>query len=99
MSQKASQAQPKKDSSEETMAALQTIAGSMTGEELTEEDLHRLGQDIKNDEDAKSAVQGMTDLIKGEKSSIKYCPEDGKRYSAHLKYCPGTTILLKVLEE
>jgi hypothetical protein len=85
--------------SPEDKAAMQEVVGSVTGQKTSEADLHKLGQQIRNDKDAQSAVESITGAMNDSASQIKYCPVDGERYSAQFSVCPKHNVPLKNLEE
>ncbi len=84
---------------QETNSALQAVAGSLKGEPVSKEELRHLSQQMRKDKETQTAVQSVTEAITGKNVSVKYCPVDGKRYSAQLQYCPEHRVLLKNIEE
>lgn len=83
---------------EEMESALSSIAGSVAGQPVSKEELKNLGRQLRSDPEAKAAVENITNTLTMPSSGIKYCPEDGKRFSERLEMCPEHHILLKVLE-
>ena len=49
--------------------------------------------------EAASAIHSVADALRGQSGTVKYCPVDGKRYSAHLEMCPEHQVPLKEMEE
>ncbi|HBR15779.1 MAG TPA: hypothetical protein DD723_09635 [Candidatus Omnitrophica bacterium] len=78
--------------------ALGSIAGAVTGRELTKEELDRLQKQMKNDPQAQSAVESITRSLSG-KPRVKYCPLTGERYAPHLEFCPLDGTKLKEMDE
>ena len=83
---------------QEAVSALSGIAESYTGKKLTDEQLNDLAHDLKNDEDAQSAVGAITGSLEGNNANIKYSPATGKRYSGDLDIDPETGVKLLLLE-
>ena len=79
--------------------ALQSITGNLTGKEMSEEDLRELSRQIQKDEEAKSAVEAVTTAVGGGVVSAKYCPVDGKHFSADMKTCPAHKVELVPIED
>jgi hypothetical protein len=79
--------------------ALQTVGGALTGKELTPEELQELSRRIEKDPEAQSAVQTVTSALTERPKDIKYCPIDGKRFSARIDICPEHRVILKNLLE
>lgn len=86
------------DVRKEEQSSLISVAGAISGKELTDEDLKNLGKQLRTSEEAKSAVEIITNSLSGN-NKIKYCPIDGKRYGPNLEKCPDHNVLLKELEE
>ena len=82
----------------ETTAALKTVAGTLSGKEINDEDLKNLAQRMETDKETKSAVQALTGTIVGAGVVVKYCPVDGKRFSGTLSICPEHHVELKRVE-
>lgn len=80
-------------------AALGTVVGAISGQNVDQEQLHKTVREIRRDPEARQAVEAMTRSMGGTDVKVKYCPVDGKRYSPSLKICPEHGIELKPLEE
>ncbi len=83
---------------EDEISALQSVAGAISGKTLTEDDMKNLAKDLRSDEDAKSAVQAITQSMNSPGNVIKYCPIDGARFSAKFTTCPTHGVVLKEVE-
>lgn len=83
---------------EETEVAVGAIAEAVTGQELSEEEKERLQQQIRNDPEARSAVQAIADSHT-KPLRMKYSPATGKRYAGHLEVDPETGVKLLWLDE
>ena len=78
--------------------AARKVMGAMAGgREVTAADMKRAAQNMRHDEESRSAVQKI--LGSTEKPVIKYSPVTGKHYSGDLEYDPETGAKLKVIEE
>jgi len=83
----------------EVESAVGAVVGSVSGQEVTSGDLRKLDRQIRTDDETKSAVNVLENSLSGKTSGVKYCPVDGKRYSARLEICPEHKVQLKFLEE
>jgi len=90
---------PARESAQETVSAVGSIAGAISGRELTEQDLRKVSRQIQNDREAKQAVERITRALSSPGVGVKYCPVDGRRYDARFFRCPDHDVLLKELEE
>jgi len=86
------------ESIEDVQSALESVAEALAGKTLTEEEKKELADQIKNNPQAKSAIEAITNSMKGQKVRIKYSPTTGKRYSPDLEYDPETGEKLEWLE-
>jgi len=82
----------------EQVEALQDVVEAVSGEEITEQDLRNLVHQARNDEETRSAVEAVSGAMAGE-VIVKYCPIDGKRYSAKMLDCPDHKVPLEIVEE
>jgi len=87
-----------RQSREQSRAALQAVAGAITGQEVSAQQMKDLGEDLQKDPEARSAVQAITGSLEGDPAAITYCPVDGKRYAPNVKRCPVHDVELKTLE-
>lgn len=86
------------ESRDDQESALLAVVGAVSDKELSEKDLRKLLKDIKNDEEAQSAINVVADSISNQQKQIKYCPVTGKRYSASINTCPEHNVELKWVE-
>lgn len=84
---------------QEVESAMGTVVGAVTGTKASEEDLHKLEDQIRHDKEAQSAVESITQGMTDPSAMGKYCPVDGERYSAKFEKCPQHDVLLKNIEE
>ncbi len=89
----------KSQSSTEAKEALTSIAGAMSGKQLSEKDIEALSKRVQNDPETKSAVETLTNSLSGKERKIYYCPIDGVRYSQAVAICPVHHIPLKAVDE
>ncbi len=78
--------------------ALGSVAGSLAGKELTQEELNKITKELENDQEVRSAVESIADAMGGAKVQVKYCPKTGKRYNPDMKMCPVHKIPLEWVE-
>ena len=86
------------ESRDDQESALLAVVGAVSDKELSEKDLRKLLKDIKNDEEAQSAINAVADSIGNKQPRIKYCPVTGKRYSSSIITCPEHNVELKWVE-
>ncbi len=91
-------AAPRAETPREQVEALQDVVTAVSGEEVTEQDLRNLAREARTDEGTRSAVEAVSGAMTGE-VTVKYCPVDGKRYSAQMQECPVHHVPLKTVEE
>ena len=80
---------------EEARQSLRSVAGAIRGKPLTDEEVKVLSRELKNDPQARSAVEAITGSMSQKQQAVKYCPVDGKRYASYLKECPQHHVPLK----
>lgn len=85
-----------RDDQEKTIRA---IAGSLRGKELSDAELKNLTQQIQTDEEARSAIQTISNSMGGKSVQVKYCPVCGKRFAARMELCPDDHSALKEVDE
>lgn len=89
----------RKPTRKESIETLKTVASAVSGKELTDDDVKDLGKQIRNDPEAKSAIESITQSVTGTNRVVKYCPLTGKRYASHIIVCPEHDVELKILDE
>ncbi len=83
--------------SPEAQSALRAVAESLSGQALSDEDLKKLSRDLRKNPEVQSAVQSVTGAL-SDVPAVKYCPVDGKRFSADQTHCPEHGVALKNVE-
>ncbi|HQP11008.1 MAG TPA: hypothetical protein PKV41_06465 [Candidatus Omnitrophota bacterium] len=89
--------QGRNETSQEAQEALSAVAGAISGKPLSDEDLRNLEKQIREDEEAQTAVQAITQSVGGKAPVVKYCPIDGKRYAPHMEICPEHQVPLETV--
>ena len=83
--------------SPEAQSALKSVAESLSGQALSEEDLKKLSRDLRKNPEVQSAVESVTGAFSNF-PAVKYCPVDGKRFSADQTHCPEHGVELQTVE-
>jgi len=86
-----------KPSQAETVSALTTMTQGLTDQPVTEAQLKHLGVQVANDPQAQSAIRSINTALSPQ-HTVKYCPEDGERYSADMVWCPDHKVKLEWVE-
>jgi len=86
------------ETQDEVTRALGAVGEAVSGQNISREDIKNLSRQVSQDEKASTAVKAVTGALSGQDMTVKYCPEDGKRYSTELEFCPGTEIRLLPVE-
>ena len=86
-----------KTSRAETISALTTMTEGLTNKPLTEAQLNNLTQQVANDPKAQSALRSINAALSAQ-HTVKYCPEDGERFSADMIWCPDHKVKLEWVE-
>ena len=88
-------ASPKaKTSQVETISALTTMTQGLTNQPITQEQLKNLSKQVANDPEARSAIRSINTAL-APVHTVKYCPEDGERFSADMIWCPDHKVKLE----
>ena len=91
-------AQPKpKSDRAETLSAMTTMAQGLTNQPVTQGQLKDLAVQVSKDPQARSALRSIDTALNPE-HSVKYCPENGQRFSADLIWCPDHKVKLEWLD-
>ena len=90
--------QSREETGKDVTEALSAVAGALSGKVLDKDDLRNLEKQIRTDEDAQTAIQAITESVGGKVPIVKYCPITGRRYAAHMEYCPEHNVKLKIVE-
>ncbi len=78
-------------------SAAQKVLGSITGRDVSRNELKRVVNDIKTNAESRGAVEKI--LGSGSAPVIKYSPKTGKHYSGNVDVDPETGEKLEVLAE
>ena len=73
---------------QDDVTAVKSVIGAVSGQEINDSDLRDLGKQLKKDEEAKTAVEAISESMVNPGERVKYCPVTGKRYSSKLEKCP-----------
>jgi hypothetical protein len=78
----------------ETISALTTMTQGLTNQPITEAQLKNLSIQVAHDPNAQSAVRSINTALSPQ-HTVKYCPEDGTRFSADMIWCPDHKVKLE----
>ena len=78
----------------ETISALTTMTQGLTNQPVTREQLRNLSLQVAHDPQAQSAIRSINTALSPQ-HTVKYCPEDGQRFSADMIYCPDQKVKLE----
>ncbi len=81
----------------ETISALTTMTQGLTNKPITEAQLKNLTLQVANDPQAQSALRSINTALSPQ-HTVKYCPENGERFSADMIYCPDHKVKLEWVE-
>jgi len=95
---KETSAQKQSESIKNQKSALMAVVGSISDKELSEKDLKKIVKDLKNDEEAQSAINSIKDSLGRDQVKVKYCPITGKRYAPRIRQCPEHGVDLEWVE-
>ena len=83
----------------EALSALETVANSLSGKNLTDQEIKALSKDIQTNKETQSAVKSITASVSSHQVKVNYCPVDGERFDSRVKACPRHKVELKEVEE
>ena len=86
-----------KESQAETISALTTMTQGLTNQSITQAQLKNLTIQVAKDPQAQSALRSISTALRVQ-HTVKYCPEDGERFSADQIYCPDHKVKLEWVE-
>jgi hypothetical protein len=69
----------------------------LTNRPFTEADLKNLTLQVASDPQALSALRSINTALRAQ-HTVKYCPEDGERFSADMIWCPDHKVKLESVE-
>ena len=81
----------------ETISALTTMTQGLTNQHITQAQLNNLVFQVANDPQAQSALRSINTALSLQ-HTVKYCPENGERFSADMIYCPDHKVKLEWVE-
>jgi hypothetical protein len=81
----------------ETISAVSTVTQGLTNKPITEAQLKNLSIQVARDPQAQSALRSINTALSPE-HTVKYCPEDGERFSAEVIWCPDHKVKLEWVE-
>jgi hypothetical protein len=90
-------AHKQKDSQPETVSALTTVTQGLTDKPVTQAELKSIAVQVAKDPQAQSALRSINTAFSPE-HTVKYCPEDGERFSADMTWCPDHKVKLEWVE-
>ena len=88
---------PASEDLKDAASALTAVTGAISDKPLTEKQLHDAARKMRNDPDARSAVDSISSSF-DRRGAVKYSPATGKRYSADMEYDPETGVKLLPVE-
>lgn len=86
------------ESEEDAVSALRVVTGAMSDKEMTDEELYQAAKRMKDDPEAKTAVEAISSSFDQQNIQMKYSPVTGKRYSPHMEFDPETGVRLLPVE-
>jgi len=86
-----------KDSQADTVTALTTMTQGLTNQPVTQAQLKKLAIQVAHDPQAQSAIRSINTALSPQ-HTVKYCPEDGERFSADMIWCPDHKVKLEWVE-
>ncbi|MDE1919977.1 MAG: hypothetical protein KGJ09_00990 [Candidatus Omnitrophica bacterium] len=78
----------------ETISALTTVTEGLTNKPVSASQLKNLEQQVERNPDARSALRSINTALAPE-HSVKYCPENGERFSPDMVWCPDHKVKLE----
>jgi uncharacterized protein YceK len=89
--------QKPKENKAETVSALTTMTQGLTNQPVTQAQLKNLAVQVAHDPQAQSAIRSINTALSPQ-HTVKYCPEDGERFSADLTWCPDHKVKLEWID-
>ena len=81
----------------DTVSALTTMTQGLTNQPITQAQLKNLSIQVAHDPQAQSAIRSINTALSPQ-HTVKYCPEDGERFSADMIWCPDHKVKLEWLD-
>ena len=85
------------ESQAQTVSAMKTMAEGLTNQPMTDAQLKDLGERVSKDPNAQSAIHSINTALTP-LHTVKYCPEDGERFSGDQIWCPDHKVKLEWLD-
>ena len=86
-----------KETQAETVSALTTMTQGLTNQPVTQAQLKDLGVQVANDPNAQSAIRSINTALSAQ-HTVKYCPENGERFSPDMIWCPDHKVKLEWID-
>ena len=86
-----------KETQAEEVSALTTMTQGLTNQSVSEAQLKNLAKQVSHDPQAQSAIRSINTALSPQ-HTVKYCPEDGARFSADQTWCPDHKVKLEWVE-
>jgi len=86
-----------KQNQAEAISAMTTMTQGLTNQPISQAQLKNLAQQVQKDPQAQSAIRSINTALSPE-HTVKYCPEDGERFSADMIWCPDHKVKLEWVE-
>ena len=81
----------------ETISALTTMTQGLTNQPIGQAQLKNLTIQVASDPQAQSALRSINTALSVQ-HTVKYCPENGERFSADMIWCPDHKVKLESME-
>ena len=78
----------------ETISALTTMTQGLTNQPITQAQLKNLTIQVASDPQAQSALRSINTALRAQ-HTVKYCPENGERFSVDMIWCPDHKVKLE----
>ena len=81
----------------EAQSALSSVAGAMSGRQLSDQEIRDLEKQIRTDKEAQTAIQAIAESLGLTAPLVKYCPVTGRRWAPHFDKCPEHHVPLEMV--
>lgn len=79
------------------LSALTTVTTGLTHQSTTQDQVKKLAAQLKDNPRLTSTLREIKDALSA-RHTVKYCPENGERFSADMVYCPDGKVKLEWVE-
>jgi len=86
-----------KETQGDAVSAITTMTQGLTNQPVSEAQLKNLAKQVAHDPQAQSAIRSINTAL-SPVHTVKYCPENGERFSSDLIWCPDKKVKLEWLE-